>query len=524
MTKVRNVLFIMCDQLRADYLGCNGHPFIKTANIDWLATKGVNFTKAYAQAPVCGPSRMSFYTGRYVSSHGATWNRSPLRVDELTLGHAMMAQGLRAALVGKSHIVVDTDALARLGMDPLEDRGRLIAEGGFEPVERDDGVHRDARVAPDLAYNEFLREHGYGGHNPWHSHANSADGENGEVLSGWHLRNSGKPARVAEAHSETAYMTDRALDFIKAQGDEPWFLHLSYIKPHWPYMAPAHYHSLYSRDHVIPARKGDIERSAPHAIARVLMDISDSVAFQNEQTRETVIPTYMGLVHQIDDHLGRVFDLLNRTGRMNDTMIVFTSDHGDHLGDHWLADKGMFYESAVRIPLIIYDPRKSADSMRGCAVDTLVESIDLFPTFAEATGGAVPRHRLEGESLLPILDGDATDTARSAVFSEMDYAFIETRSRLNLGVDRATGRMVRTRHWKYVHFDELEPQLFDLNADPDEICDLGTDQAYAHVREEMQRLLMDWSLRWKTRITVDHENVASWLSTGRESGVSKAAW
>ena len=247
-------------------------------------------------------------------------------------------------------------------------------------------------------------------------------------------------------------------------------------------------------------------------------------AFAEEETRQAVIPTYMGLVHQIDDHLGRVFDLLKRAGRMEDTLIVFTADHGDHLGDHWLADKGMFYEQATRVPLIIYDPSPSADNMRGSTSDALVEGIDLFPTFLEAVDAEIPEHRLEGESLIPILSGHKTSTHRKAAICEMDYAFIETREGLDLPVDRAMGRMVRTADWKYVHFDTLRPQLFDLNADPDELNDLGVDPDYADVRNEMKALLLDWSLDRKMRITVDNERVVSWLPAGKKKGISKAAW
>ncbi len=524
MSKIRNILFIMCDQLRADYLGCNGHPHLQTRNIDWLASQGVNFSRAFVQAPVCGPSRMSIYTGRYVSSHGATWNRSPIRADELTMGQAMRDQGLRSALVGKSHVVVDPEMQERLGFGTDCSEGRLLAEGGFEPVERDDGVHRNASVPPDLAYNEYLRSKGYEGHNPWDTHANSAEGADGEVRSGWQFRNSRKPARVSEEHSETAYMTDRALAFIEAQGDDPWFLHLSYIKPHWPYIAPDPYHSIYTTDQVLAATKSDRERAEPHPIARILMDIPDSRAFAEEETRDAVIPTYMGLVHQIDDHIGRVLDLLRQTGRLDDTLIVFTSDHGDHLGDHWLADKGMFYEQATRVPLIIRDPREAADHSRGTECNALVEGIDLFPTFLEALEADVPEHRLEGESLVPILSGQATRTRRKAAISEMDYAFIETRSSLDLPVDRAMGRMVRTEDWKYVHFDTLPPQLFNLAADPDELNDLGSAPEHSDIRDKMKGLLLDWSLARKTRITVDHDRVASWLSEGKKKGISKATW
>ncbi len=524
MKTVRNILFIMCDQLRADYLGCNGHPTLKTRNLDWLASQGVNFTRAYAQSPVCGPSRMSTYTGRYVSSHGATWNRSPVRADEMTMAHAMSEFGLRSALIGKSHIVVDPKMLKWFGVSVETTEGRQIAEGGFEPVERDDGVHRDARVSPDLTYNEFLRTKGYKGQNPWHIHANSAEGPDGEPLSGWQLRNSDKPARVAEEHSETAYMTDRALGFIETQGSSPWFLHLSYIKPHWPYMAPAPYHGIYGPNDIPPVIRGNREKSDPHPIARVFMDLPDCAAFQEDRTRQTVIPAYMGLIHQIDDHLGRVFDLLRSIGRMDDTLIVFTSDHGDHLGDHWLADKGMFYEQAVRIPLIIHDPRESADRTRGRSVDTLTESIDLFPTFIDALGGEIPAHLLEGESLIPVVEGARNTTLRNAVFSELDYAFIETRAALNLDPHRAMGRMVRTSDWKYIHYDDLPPQLFDLNADPNELNDLGTELGYVGSREEMARLLMDWSLRLKSRVTVPEKQVISWLDRTLSSGGAKAAW
>lgn len=338
------------------------------------------------------------------------------------------------------------------------------------------------------------------------------------------MRNADKPARIAEEHSETAYMTDKALRFIESQGDEPWFLHLSYIKPHWPYIAPEPYHAMYSTDQVLPAVKSNRERTEPHPIPGVLMDISDSQAFAKQETRDAVIPTYMGLVHQIDDHIGRVLDLLKRLGRLDDTLIVFTSDHGDHLGDHWLADKGMFYEQATRVPLIIYDPRSSADGNRGTTCAALVEGIDLFPTFLEALETEIPEHRLEGESLSPILSGESKETRRTAVFSEKDYAFIETRAALDLPIDRAMGRMVRTKDWKYVHFDILRPQLFDLNADPDELNDLGSDPNYSDVRATMKGYLLDWSLERKMRITVEHDRAASWLSAGKKKGISKAAW
>ncbi|ETW99609.1 MAG: hypothetical protein ETSY1_14325, partial [Candidatus Entotheonella factor] len=234
MGTVRNILFIMCDQLRADYLSCSGHPTLETPHIDALAARGVNFTRAYCQSPVCGPSRMSFYTGRYMFTHGATWNGVPLPVGEWTMGDYLRPLGLRTVLVGKTHMAADLAGLDRLHIAPDSSLGVLVSQCGFEPLERDDGLHPDQAVDPNLAYNRYLREQGYEGDNPWHDYANSVEGPNGEVLSGWFMRNAHLPARVAEAHSETAYMTNRAIDFVRQAGDSPWCMHLSYIKPHWP--------------------------------------------------------------------------------------------------------------------------------------------------------------------------------------------------------------------------------------------------------------------------------------------------
>ena len=196
----------------------------------------------------------------------------------------------------------------------------------------------------------YLRDLGYDADNPWHDYANAAAGEDGEILSGWLMRNATKPARVKEEHSETAYMTDRAMQFIDEVGDAPWCLHLSYIKPHWPYIAPAPYHAMYGRQDIIPVNRSERERKNPHPVHRAYMQHEESVNFSRSKVRESVIPAYMGLIKQIDDHLGRLWRFLEERGLMEKTLIVFTSDHGDYLGDHWLGEKDLFHEESVRIP------------------------------------------------------------------------------------------------------------------------------------------------------------------------------
>ena len=146
----------MCDQLRYDYLSCYGHPHLHTPNIDALAARGVRFENAYVQSPICGHSRMSYYTGRYVRSHGSTWNGTPLRVGEPTLGAHLKELGVRNVLLGKTHMRADTQGLARLGIDPDSEIGIFNSQCGFEVYERDDGLHPDNHSAPSPQYNNYL--------------------------------------------------------------------------------------------------------------------------------------------------------------------------------------------------------------------------------------------------------------------------------------------------------------------------------------------------------------------------------
>lgn len=524
MTRRPNILFIMADQLRWDYLGCYGHPSIATPNIDRLAARGVRFTRAFVQSPVCGGSRMCFYTGRYNVTHGATYNNFPLRVDEKTIGDYLRPLGYRVALVGKTHFKTDAEAIARLGIDTRAAPGDRLTQCGFEAYERDDGLHPDLSADPDLPYNRWLRQLGYSGDNPWHDYANSVESENGKVESGWHMRNARRPARVREEHSETAYMTNRALDFLEEAGDQPWCLHLSYIKPHWPYVAPAPYHAMYGEGDVLPANRSEAEKDNPHPVVAAFMAHEESVNFSREEVRRTVIPTYMGLISQFDAHVGRVVDWLERRRIIDDTIIVVTSDHGDYLGDHWLGEKDLFHEEVVRIPLVIVDPRAGADATRGHEIDDLVEAIDLVPSFLDWAGGPGEPHRLEGRSLAELIEARRPADWREAVFCDSDFSLRHARRTLGLPPDRARGYMVRTDAWKYVFFEDFPPQLFDLGNDPHELIDLGNSPAHEPVRTEMQRRLFDWFRARKTRVTVPYDQIERMTGTARERGYLFGVW
>jgi arylsulfatase A-like enzyme len=471
---------------------------------------------------------MSFYSGRYNITHGATYNNFPLRIDEMTIGDYLRPEGYRTVLVGKTHFKPDTESMARLGISPGSHPGLPYWQCGFEAVERDDGLHPEEYGDGDFAYNRWLKQLGYAGDNPWHTAANSVEGENGEILSGWQMRNARRPARVKEAHSETAYMTDRALEFLSRHQAErpgqPWCLHLSYIKPHWPYVAPAPYHAMYGAEHVIPPNRSEAERASPHPVVAAFMRHDESVNFSRQEVRETVIPTYMGMITQFDHHIGRVFAHLEKLAIATNTIIVVTSDHGDYLGDHWLGEKDLFHEEIVRIPMIVMDPRPVANATRGSASAALIEAIDLAPTFLAWSGGEAAPHRLEGASIAPLIESGTPADWREAVFCDGDFALRHARLTLGLDVDEARGFMVRTARWKYVHFERFAPQLFDLDTDPSELTDLGASPAHEAVRAQLKDCLFRWLISRRTRTTVTHDYIRRVTGGARKRGIRFGEW
>ncbi|WP_329601659.1 alkaline phosphatase family protein [Paraburkholderia antibiotica] len=508
---MRNILFIMCDQLRADHLSCFGHPTLKTPNLDRLAARGVIFDRAYVQSPVCGPSRMSYYTGRYVHSHGASWNFVPLKAGEMTIGDHLRPLGVRSVLVGKTHMRADLAGMSRLGIDPTSQIGVRIAECGFDPYERDDGIHPWSGHDPDPAYSDYLREQGFDGDNPWEDWANSTVDEDGTIRSGWFLKYSNRPARVPDEHSETPYITRRAMDFIREACDEPWCLHLSYIKPHWPYVVPESYASLYGPEDALPVVRSEEEQRDPHPVYDAMMAHRVSRTFSKDEVRDAVMPGYMGLIKQIDDQLGLLFDFLEERGLMDTTMIVFTSDHGDYLGDHWMGEKDLFHEPVIRAPLIVYDPDPRADVTRGTRCDALVEAVDLAPTFLDVYGGQPVPHIIDGHSLRPLLFGAKPADWREHVVCEYDFAFQDSRIALGTKPRNAWMRMIFDGRWKYVLFEDYRPMLFDLQTDPNEFRDLGASDAPEHaaVRARLHEALFRWARQPRQRVTIADGTIES---------------
>lgn len=516
----RNVLFILCDQLRADYLSCYGHPVVETPNIDALARRGVRFERAFVQAGVCGASRMSFYTGRYCFSHGATWNFVPMPIGERTLGDYLAPRDLLLALVGKTHFVPNTAEMARFGIDPRSDAGRMLMNGGFEVVTRHEG---DLPI-PRHYYNEFLKARGYDGDNPWASWANGALGADGAILDGMAMRNAHLPARIPDQHSETAYVTDAAIDYITERGEQPWALHLSYIKPHWPYIVSAPYHAMYRGRDSGPINRSEAEERTLHpAIAANRASLRACQTFGREEVARHVRPAYMGLIRQIDDHLGRLFRVLERLGRFDDTLIVFSSDHGDFLGDHGLGEKEILYDEAMRVPFIVVDPDARADATRGSTEARLVEAVDVVPTVLDALGMDPMQHVVEGRSLVPLLRGERVDW-RDCAFAELDYAFLPMRKVLGRGPSGCHATMARTADWKLVDWEGMRPQLFDLRADPREQNDLAAAGSHAKIIAEMRERIAAWRAARKRRTAWDEATADANHYPADKAGVMIGLW
>ncbi|MBS0447771.1 MAG: sulfatase-like hydrolase/transferase [Proteobacteria bacterium] len=516
-----NVLFIMADQLRWDHLSCSGHPYLQTPNIDALARRGVRFANAFVNSGVCGPSRMSYYTGRYPVSHGATWNRVPLSVGEITLGEYLKGAGRTLALAGKTHVLPDRAGMARLQLEGGSELATLLARGGFEEIDRYDGHHEPG---DESGYPGFLRAQGYDSTDPWSDYVIAGIDAQGRIVSGWQMRNAGHPSRVAEAHSETAYMTGQALGFIERMGNTPWVLHLSYVKPHWPYVAPAPYHALYTPEQCLPVVRSEAERRDAHPALAAYRQHDESVSFQRDECIRTVRPVYQGLIRQLDDHLGRLFEQLERLGRMKDTLIVFTADHGDFLGDHWLGEKELFYDTVQKVPFIVVDPRSAADATRGTVEQRFVESVDVVPTLLEALGVPVPSHRVEGRSLAPLLHGQTPAAWRSYTYSELDYGFREARRILKKTPQQSRAFSIRNERWRYVYWLDEPEQLYDLAADPDQMQDLGREDGHAAVRRELRGVLADFLARRKHRVTVTDEFIVERTNRHKEMGIPFGVW
>ncbi|WP_160000104.1 phosphoric/sulfuric ester hydrolase PehA [Roseomonas sp. 18066] len=473
MARRKNVLLIVVDQWRADFMPVLGADFLRTPNLDRLCREGVTFRNHVTTTVPCGPARASLLTGLYLMNHRAVQNTIPLDARHLNLAKALRQIGYDPALIG--YTTTTPDPRANPGKDPrFSILGDLMegfrAVGAFEPTM--DGyfgwLAQKGFSLPENREDIWLPE--------------GEDSVPGAT---------DRPSRIPSELSDTAYFTERALTYLKGKGDKPWFLHLGYWRPHPPFIASEPYNTMYSpADMPAPVRKPDWQDEAgQHPLLDFyLRGISQGSFFHgaggaatelSEESIRQMRATYAGLMTEIDDALGKVFDYLEQTGQWDDTMIIFTSDHGEQLGDHYLLGKIGYHDESFRIPLVIKDPE--APQSAGRIEAAFTESVDVLPTILEWLGGTTPR-ACDGRALVPLVQQGKPEGWRDHLFYEYDFRDIhysQPETALGLDKDDCSLCVVQDEAWKYVHFSGLPPLLFDLKTDPHQYTNLAADPAHA---------------------------------------------
>ncbi|MSV27915.1 MAG: DUF4976 domain-containing protein [Bryobacterales bacterium] len=454
-----NVLLILADQLRFDCLGAHGNRLIRTPHLDRLAAGGADFTGAFVQAPVCVPSRVSLLTGRYPHSHKNRVNYTPCDPSEIFLQRRLRDAGYQTGSVGKLHYFPPTAAHAR--------------STGFDRVLLDDGV---AATDP---YSDYVKWRGANDPNAATPYLTTEKG-------------AANPFRgvIPYQFTPTHWTGEESCRMLRefAASPRPFFLHCSFFKPHSPYTVPPPYDTMYgSIDIPLPPRISlDQIHELPLPVQKQILRFNPQ--YNMDRTRlQWIWRSYYGAVSMVDYEVGRILDELERSGRAADTIVIFTTDHGDQLLEHGLEGKNLFYESSVHIPMLVRFPGRVQPGVeRG-----LVEQVDVVPSVLEWCGlPAAPR--VQGRGLFH---------ARDAVFAEniipevitgggRDYAFVPGEG--IKGVRHPDAKMVRTARWKLNYYPGQGGELYDLAEDPGEIRNLFNEPGLQATVREMKDRLLDW--------------------------------
>ncbi len=484
MTRRRNVLLIVVDQWRADFIPALGAGFLKTPNLDRLCREGVTFRNHVTTAVPCGPARASLLTGLYLMNHRAVQNTVPLDARHMNLGKALRLIGYDPALIGYTTSTPDPRTTG-----PRDPRFTTLGDlmDGFRSV---------GAFEPSMdGYFGWLAQKGY----PVPARRGDIwlpEGEDAEPGA------TDRPCRIPAELSDSAYFTERALTYLKGKGEKPWFLHLGYWRPHPPFVACAPYHSMYRpEDMPAPVRAVDpASEGAQHPMLGHYLDsIRQASFFERAEGQGAALDaaeiaqmraTYAGMMSEIDDCLGQVFAYLDETKQWEETLVVFTSDHGEQLGDHHLLGKLGYFDESFRIPLVVKDP--DAPQEGGRIESAFTESVDVMPTILDWLGGEIPR-ACDGRSIMPVLHGATPADWRRFMTYEFDFRdvyYSQPEGALGLGMDEASLTVVQDERRKYVHFAALPPLFFDLEKDPDQFTNLAEDPAYAaEVRDYAQKAL-----------------------------------
>lgn len=520
MRQRKNVLLIVVDQWRADFVPHLGADFLRTPNLDRLCREGVTFRNHVTTTVPCGPARASLLTGLYLMNHRAVQNTVPLDARHTNLGKQLRLIGYDPALIG--YTTTTPDPRTSGPRDP-----RFTTLGDLM-----DGFRSVGAFEPSMdGYFGWLAHQGYTlpkrREDIW-----LPEGE--DAVPGV----TDRPCRIPAELSDSRYFTERALTYLKGRNGKPWFLHLGYYRPHPPFIAPAPYNAMYAAaDMPGPVRRERWEEeAAQHPLLRhYLRDIKQGSFFHGaggaasslgEAAIRQMRATYAGLMSEIDDCLGRVFAWLDENGQWDDTMILFTSDHGEQLGDHWLLGKVGYFDESFRIPLVVKDAGRNT---RAGAIETaFTESVDVMPTILEGLGGSIPR-ACDGRSILPLLEHAPPADWRDLLFYEYDFRdvhYSQPESALGLHMDESALCVVQDERYKYVHFAALPPLFFDLTRDPHQFENLAEDPAHAALVKDYAQKALSKRMRHAERTLTHFRATPQGLeerSTARAPALPRAA-
>lgn len=472
MTQPANILLICSDQHQRQALGCMRHPWVRTPNLDRLAAAGTLYTQAYSNSPICGPSRISFMTGRYLHEVGPWCNCVPWDGRAATWASRLREFGYRTISRGKM------DVPGRHGHVGFADFEEYFPRAVLDPWPLS-----EARVQDHQDFH-------FDGYMDWPHAGTSRE----DMLQSAGLKSTEIYVRDEAFAYNTGNFdhdrltTDQALKALRhCNHQEPWVMHVGLLLPHWPYLCPQKYLDLYSPDAVdLPM---DFARPNPNlhpTLQHYQATQNYFQAIRDEKHLRRILAAYYGMITCMDAMLGELLNELDRLGLADNTYVIYTSDHGEALGEHGLFDKLTPYESSVGIPLIVRGPHVPVARRS----ETQVSLVDLYPTILDCAGCPLTddEKTLPGRSLLQRAAGVRLEKP-DPVFSEYHGIFL-----------RDSWFMLLRGRYKYIYYTGRRPSLFDLKQDPQELNDLYADPLLQPFLQTLENEL---------RGIVDIESVAS---------------
>ena len=473
-----NFIVILTDQQRRDSLGCYGNPVAQTPHLDRLAGEGVVFDNAFSANVVCMPSRATLLTGRYPRAHGVITNGVPLSEDEVTLGECLAGVGYATAAAGKTHLTPHS-----IGESP-PGSGNVYAG----PETR--GWHESGKDYP-LPYYGFQHLMTHQGHpSDGTHHYEELVAIDPKLPDLWERENAlvpptGAPSSwksaMPEEHSSSVWVADKTIEFIDQfkRAGNPFFIQVGFPDPHFPYCPVAPWCDMYDpADVPLPNRSLEEVPLKSEYYRRRLARFEKSLGYHptdmpEAYVREIIAHTY-GMVSQIDSNVGRIVKHLEDRGLADNTVVVFLTDHGEHLGDHHLIYKAIVYDELYHLPMIWWAPGRLAAGRR---VGELVSFVDFMPTILDLAGLAEPRG-VQGRSLRGALAGDAFE-GREAVLLEDDDED-----------NRAFCRTIRTARYQMTYYlPDRQGELYDMQEDPKQLVNRYNDGAFQNARARLFEMM-----------------------------------